>query len=61
MIEAEEISIQQVKNGYIIMPRNSAHQLISNDNIYVFQSFRELNYWLAEHFTHSNKNVISDE
>ena len=61
MTEAEEVKIQQVANGYIVFPSRGPNTLYSNSEIYVFQSFRELNNWLRHHFSHTDKSVLSDE
>lgn len=60
MLTDEEVKIQQVANGYIVFPSRGPNTLYSDSEIFVFQSFRELNNWLAGHFTYINKTLLSD-
>jgi len=60
MIKKEEVSIQQVSNGFVVMPRANTHQMIGNNDIYVFQSMTELKIWLENHFTIIDKRILSD-
>lgn len=61
MTENEEITIQKVYNGYIVFVKKGPNTMLSNDEIIVFQSFRELNSFLKTHFTFRSDYLVSDE
>lgn len=56
------IEIRQVSNGYVVMPSSSEDRarMASDDDRIVFQTFAELQAWLARHFTHREKQVAVD-
>jgi hypothetical protein len=55
---AEEISIQQLENGYMVIIGSACTGTFRER--YVFQSFTELVNFLNEHFTHRNDFIFTD-
>jgi hypothetical protein len=55
---AEEISIQQLENGYMIIIGSACTGTFRER--YVFQSFTELVNFLNEHFTHREEIIYTD-
>lgn len=57
MNKDSEVSIQKVANGWIVRPYSFEPKpyMVSNDEVYVFNSFVKMIEWLDIHFTKVEK------
>ncbi len=60
--EADPVEVQQVANGYVVMPAlgGGGPIALSDQDRLVFQTFAELVAWMSQHFTHRATDLVVD-
>jgi hypothetical protein len=60
MQQNDAVEITPAANGFVVRGRVSPGYEVTTDSMMVFQSFKELEVWLKEHFTHREQDLLGD-